>query len=210
VSPRTRYLACRRGLELVAVALAAPLVLPVSGIVALAIWIEGRGPVLVRQVRPGRDGVPFTLLKFRTMRVETADAPFRLTEPGDPRVTRVGRFLRRSRLDELPQLLNVLAGSMSLIGPRPVPFQLYDEYRRAIPNYDWRHAVRPGLFGHAQVELGYTRDLAGERAKWELDVEYVRRVSPGMDARIVLAALRRLASGAAAARAPRARGDRGV
>jgi lipopolysaccharide/colanic/teichoic acid biosynthesis glycosyltransferase len=186
---RRRYLAYRRAGELLLSIAAAPLLVPVAGVVALAVWIEDGGPVLVRQVRPGRGGVPFTLFKFRTMRVQPTDAPFELERPDDPRVTRVGRVLRRSHLDEIPQVVNVLLGSMSLIGPRPVPFELYDGYRRGIPDYDRRHAVRPGLLGYAQVKLGYTRDLEGERAKWALDVEYVERASLRLDAQIVLAAL---------------------
>ena len=184
-----RYLARRRGLELLLIAVSTPTLLAVSAVVALAIWIGHGRPVLVRQTRPGRGGRPFTLAKFRTMHVPSGGGAFRLTEDDDPRVTRLGRLLRRSHLDEIPQLWSVVKGDMSLVGPRPVPFELYRDYRRLIPDYDRRHVVRPGLLGYAQVELGYTRDLDGERVKWELDVEYIRRASWRLDARILLAAV---------------------
>ena len=191
LSVRTRrYLAFRRALELSLIVVVAPVVLAVSVLVCVVIWLEDRGPVLFIQWRPGRAGRPFRLVKFRSMRTTGADAAFRLATDRDPRVTHVGRALRRLHLDELPQLWNVVRGDMSLIGPRPVPLELYEKYLCRIAHYDWRHSIRPGLLGKAQVELGYTDDLAGERDKWLLDMEYVNGVGWRLDGHIVLVTLR--------------------
>jgi UDP-GalNAc:undecaprenyl-phosphate GalNAc-1-phosphate transferase len=191
-----RYLAFRRALELGLLVAVAPVALVLSVLVALAIWSEDRGPVFFVQRRQGRGGRPFVLLKFRTMRPAAESAALRLTERYDPRITRVGAVLRRAHLDELPQLLNVACGQMSLIGPRPVPLALYPRYAELIPGYDWRHAVPPGLTGPAQLTLGYTRDVAGERDKWALDCAYISELGWRRDLRVLLATLHlcRLAS----------------
>lgn len=163
-------------LELVLIALLIPLVLIASLLIVSAIWVEGRGPVFFTQWRAGRAGEPFRLIKFRSM-------------TRDGQVTRVGRVLRPLHIDELPQLLHVVCGQMSLIGPRPVPLDLYHGYRERIADYDARHLIRPGLLGKAQVVLGYTDDLAGERRKCLLDLEYIREVGWRVDGQIVLAGL---------------------
>jgi lipopolysaccharide/colanic/teichoic acid biosynthesis glycosyltransferase len=194
-----RYLVVRRAVELTMIALVAPLLLLVSGLVAAAIWLEDGGPVFFKQPRLGRATRPFLLFKFRTMRV-TRDLGVRLAEPGDPRVTTVGRVLRRLHLDELPQLWNVVRGDMSLIGPRPVPQALHATYLARIEGYDRRHLIRPGLMGQAQVMLGYTNDLAGEQRKWLLDLEYIRDVSWRLDARILAASMHLPGSGLSEAR----------
>jgi lipopolysaccharide/colanic/teichoic acid biosynthesis glycosyltransferase len=176
-----RYLAVRRVLELIVVAVLTPLVLVAVALVASAVWIEDRERVVFVQWRAGRSGTPFRLLKFRSMR--------------GGRVTRVGGVLRRLHLDEIPQLWNVVRGEMSLIGPRPVPVDEYRDYVHGIDNYDWRHLIRPGLLGKAQVVLGYTQGLVGERRKWLLDIDYVRHLGWRLDGRIVLASLRLPGSG---------------
>jgi lipopolysaccharide/colanic/teichoic acid biosynthesis glycosyltransferase len=124
------------------------------------------------------------------MAVSRRAEPFRLTGPEDQRLTAGGGLLRRFHLDELPQVWNVLRGDMSLIGPRPVPLELYRTYCDEIPNYDHRHAVRPGITGLAQVSLDYTRDLEGERRKLRLDLAYVRSASWRLDGRILRASIR--------------------
>jgi len=132
--------------------------LPMMCVVAAAIKVDSRGPILFRQKRLGLGGRVFTMLKFRTMSHEQSDPNAdRLTQPGDPRVTRVGRFLRRMSLDELPQLFNVVRGDMSLVGPRPLPPNFHfrgQAFAELIPSYPARLRVKPGITGWAQVS-GY-------------------------------------------------------
>jgi len=160
--------------------LAAPIVLAA----ALAIWIEDRGPVFFSQNRIGLNHVPFRLFKLRTMRAHiTGD---RYTQPGDARITRVGGFLRKSRIDEFPQLWNVLRGDMSLIGPRAEWDRLVGEYEAYIPCYHFRHLVRPGITGWAQVNYPYGASMADTLRKLEYDLYYIRHFSFRLDATIVL------------------------
>jgi exopolysaccharide biosynthesis polyprenyl glycosylphosphotransferase len=160
--------------------LAAPFLL----IAALAIRLEGGGPVFFRQTRIGLNRRPFTLHKLRTMRATPLGA--RYTAKGDARITRVGAFLRASRLDELPQLWNVLRGEMSMIGPRAEWDALTRDYEVAIPCYHFRHLVRPGITGWAQVNYPYGADLEDTRRKLEYDLYYIRHYSFRLDAAIVL------------------------
>lgn len=140
------------------------------------------GPLFYRSLRMGRNCRPFHAYKYRTMRV--ALGPGR-RGPDDPverdRVTPLGRFLRRSRIDELPQVLNVLRGQMSLIGPRPDDFAHARVYLRTVPGYRERHAVRPGLSGLAQVTLGYVEGRAGTAAKTEIDLRYIAEAGARLD-----------------------------
>jgi len=169
------------------------LTLPVVAVVAAAIRLESRGPVLFRQERLGVEGRIFTILKFRTMRQDAEDLlrsddelwdeyvgnDFKLPPDRDPRVTRVGAFLRRSSLDEIPQLINVLRGDMSLVGPRPVVAGEIDHYGDAAPTF---LGVKPGITGHWQVN-GRSAVAYPERA--ELDLEYIRNWSLGRDLTIL-------------------------
>jgi lipopolysaccharide/colanic/teichoic acid biosynthesis glycosyltransferase len=154
---------------------------PVLAAAALATKLDGRGPVLYRQTRVGRDGVDFELLKLRTMVVdaEKLGAGFAV-DKGDPRITRVGRILRRTSIDELPQLWNILRGDMSVIGPRPTlryQVEQYDEHQRR------RLDIRPGLTGWAQVQGRASLPWAD---RIELDVWYVENRSPKVDLEILL------------------------
>ena len=171
-------------LSVVCVALAAPLI----GLVALAVRLSGPGPVLYRQTRVGCDGRNFDLLKFRTMRqdAEAASGPVWASAENDPRITRVGRFLRKTRLDELPQLWNVLKGEMSFVGPRPERPHFVDKLRKVIPYYDERHGVRPGITGWAQVKFPYGSTLEDAEEKLEYDLYYVKHMSFLLDIAIVL------------------------
>lgn len=156
-------------------------------VAALAIRLEGGGPVLFRQQRVGLHQRPFILLKLRTMRVAPPTKnPARYTVPADPRVTRVGRFLRATRLDEFPQLWNVLKGDMSMIGPRAEWDALVAEYEEQIPCYHFRHLVRPGITGWAQVNYPYGANLDDTLRKLEFDLYYIRHYSFHLDAAIVL------------------------
>ena len=157
----------------------------VVGAAALAIKLEDGGPVFFAQTRIGLHRVPFRLLKLRTMRVapDTGD-PY--TRVGDARITRVGRFLRSARLDELPQLWNVLRGQMSLIGPRAEWDRLVVDYEREIPSYSFRHMVKPGITGWAQVNYRYGTGIQDTLRKLEYDLYYIRNFSFMLDASIVL------------------------
>ena len=155
-------------------------------VAALLIWLEDRGPVLYAQKRSGWLGRPFTVYKLRTMTVQPADSPALWTQPGDQRITLVGEWLRRVRLDELPQLLNVLNGEMSLIGPRPERPEIEEELEQRIPHYRKRHWMRPGLSGWAQVCAPYASSVEDSDLKLSFDLYYLRHFSTCLDLVILL------------------------
>lgn len=193
----------KRAFDLVVSALLLAVLSPLLGAIALWVAAADRGPIFFRQQRLGRFGTPIWVLKFRTLRVACCDASGRHgTAWHDPRVTAPGRFLRRTGLDELPQLLNVLAGSMSLVGPRPhTPAMAVQGalYEHLIPGYRTRLAVRPGLTGLAQIRgwSGPVTDRAHAEARIASDLEYIDRACLRLDLRILAATafllLRRLA-----------------
>ena len=168
-------------LGLAALALA-PLWLALWAGIALAVRLEDRGPALHRQERLGKGGTVFRMLKFRTMAVdaEARTGPV-WTEPGDPRITRVGRVLRRFHLDELPQAVNVLRGEMSLVGPRPERPELAARVEREVPGFSARLRVRPGIAGLAQAEGAGWRDPA---LKLRHDLRYIDAMGPWLDLRL--------------------------
>jgi sugar transferase (PEP-CTERM system associated) len=160
-------------------------------IVALLIKLDSPGPILYRQERIGKDDHPFQILKFRSMRADAEqDGTPRWAEVKDPRVTRIGAILRRTRLDELPQLLNVLRGEMSLVGPRPERPTFVSALERQIPYYEVRHSVRPGITGWAQINDEYAASLEDARRKLEYDLFYVKNHSVFLDLAIMLQTLR--------------------
>lgn len=167
------------------------LLLPLFAAVALAVKMTSRGPVIFRQERYGLNGVPFTILKFRTMRHDLSDGTGVVqTVSNDPRVTPVGSFLRRSNFDELPQLVNVLKGDMSLVGPRPhVPGMLAAgiDYEDFDLRYMERHRLRPGITGLAQVNgfRGETANALSARMRLEYDLQYLETRSLLLDLRII-------------------------
>lgn len=169
------------GLASLGILLASPLIL----VSALAIWLEDRGPVFFFQSRVGKNHQAFRLVKLRTMRPgRPTDNLY--TQPGDARITRVGHFLRVSRIDEFPQMWNVLAGDMSLIGPRAEWDRLVENYEREIPCYHFRHLVKPGITGWAQVNYPYGANMEDTLRKLEYDLYYIRHFSFLLDATIVL------------------------
>ena len=166
---------------LLLLAVTAPLML----IAAIFIWLEDRGSVFYVQERSGWLGRPFKVLKLRTMKVASPHAPITWTLPGDQRITRVGHWLRRSRLDELPQLLNVVIGDMSLIGPRPERPELELELEASIPHYRKRHWMRPGLSGWAQVCAPYAASVEDSELKLSYDLYYLKYFSTWLDVLIL-------------------------
>lgn len=200
-----------RALNLAVAAIALLLTLPVWLLIALAVKLTSRGPVFYTQVRVGRDvrfrdrradrsrgagatrraddigGRPFTIVKFRTMRIDAeASGNAVWAAANDYRLTPVGGFLRSCRLDELPQLLNVIRGDMNLVGPRPERPQLFNQLRDQIPNYQKRQRVPPGITGHAQVHLQYDTSVEDVKRKVEHDLEYIARRTVWEDLRIML------------------------
>src|SRR5690606_5159983 len=155
--------------------------------IALAVKRTSPGPVFFRQRRYGLDGREITIYKFRTMHVMEAGDHIEQARPGDPRLTKVGGFLRRHSLDELPQLVNVLQGRMSLVGPRPHAVAHNEQYRRLIKGYMIRHKVPPGITGLAQVSgfRGETAKLEEMQARVACDIEYLRHWSLALDLKIL-------------------------
>ncbi len=162
------------------------LLAPLVGLLALLVKLTSRGPAFYTQTRIGRHGRPFTIYKIRTMidNCESLTGP-RWSIPGDPRVTWVGQLLRATHLDELPQLVNVLRGEMSLIGPRPERPEFLPRLERALPAYRDRLMVRPGVTGLAQVQLPADTDLASVRRKLAHDLYYIKYLSPWLDLRLL-------------------------
>jgi exopolysaccharide biosynthesis polyprenyl glycosylphosphotransferase len=188
---RRNTLIARRTLDVVLSGAALIAFAPVMLAVAVAIRIDSPGPVIYRQVRVGWNGKPFQVLKFRSMRTDAeADGKARWASKGDERITRSGHFIRRMRLDELPQLLNVLRGDMSLVGPRPERPEFVEQLRHVIPAYELRHLVRPGLTGWAQINYPYGASVEDAREKLGFDLYYVRECGIGLDLFIILRTLR--------------------
>jgi lipopolysaccharide/colanic/teichoic acid biosynthesis glycosyltransferase len=155
-------------------------------VVAIAIYLESGGPVLYRQERIGQDGSVFDILKFRSMRKDAESATGAVwAKSNDARVTKVGRFLRRTSLDELPQIFNVLRGQMSIVGPRPERPVFVEHFRDAIDRYDERHLVRPGITGLSHVHMNRDVDQSAIGQRLEYDLFYIEHWSPMMDLSIV-------------------------
>jgi len=179
------YKGIKRVFDLLASLFGIVLFLPLFVLIALAIKLDSRGPVFYRQERVGQDGRLFSLIKFRSMTVDAEkDGPV-WAVVNDQRVTRVGRWLRKLRLDEIAQLINVIRGEMSLVGPRPERPYFVRKLEKEIPFYCHRHAVKPGITGWAQIlyPYGATREDAQEKLKY--DLYYIKHLSPIMDLRII-------------------------
>ena len=206
--PRDRERAARRVLNVTVAAVGLVLALPVMLLIATLIKLTSRGPVLFTQTRIGLDrralsraagntrrqldlgGEPFTMFKFRTMTVRSAKGELAVwAQQDDARVTSIGRVLRKFRLDELPQLVNVLLGDMNIVGPRPEQPAIFVYLREQIEGYQRRQRVRPGITGWAQIHQGYDRTVADVRNKLRHDLEYIRRQSPPEDLRIMVRTL---------------------
>ncbi|OUN01765.1 MAG: hypothetical protein BAA04_04300 [Firmicutes bacterium ZCTH02-B6] len=180
------YLPLKRAIDILCVLVSLPIVIPLSLVIALLIRLDSGGPVLFWQERVGQGGSVFRLVKFRSMRVDAERNGAQFARPDDDRVTRVGRVLRKYRLDELPQLWNVLKGEMSLIGPRPEQVEFARQFEEEIPFYRWRHRVKPGITGWAQVQQGYAAGVQDTMEKLEYDLYYVKHLSLWLDLNIAL------------------------
>ena len=185
LSGRSSYSFWKRIFDIVAVILASPFILLVAGIVALIVLIDTGKPILFWQERIGKNGKPFNMVKFRTMRTDSESEGAAFATQKDPRVTRTGQFLRKFRLDEIPQFWNVLQGDMSIIGPRPEQKGFANQFEQDIPLYDLRHNVQPGITGWAQVMHGYAADADETKEKLCYDFYYVKHYSLSLDLRIV-------------------------
>jgi len=171
---------------------------PLFLVIAVFIKCDSPGPVLYRQTRIGLWGIPFVLLKFRSMYPNAEEKGVQWAGLSDCRITRVGWWLRQSRLDELPQLINVLQGDMSLIGPRPERPPFVRELRGMIPFYDLRHTVRPGMTGWAQTGFPYAASVKDSSIKLRYDIYYVKNLSLWLDFRILIRTIRVVLVGAGA------------
>lgn len=189
------YHAIKRVLDVAFVIVASPVLLPLGAIVALAVSFDSKGSVLFWQERVGRNGRSFRMAKFRSMLGEDAEFGPRFATNETSRITRVGAWIRKFRLDELPQFWNVLRGDMSLIGPRPEQTPFVHAFAREIPLYAERHRVRPGISGWAQVHHGYTDGVDGTRVKLEYDLYYVRRLSLWLDVVVAMQSLKAVVTG---------------
>jgi lipopolysaccharide/colanic/teichoic acid biosynthesis glycosyltransferase len=205
VLPRSRSEMINRGLNLVLATVAIMVLLPLMLLVGLAVWLTSPGPILYTQERVGIDrrarralalydrrqrddgGSVFTIYKFRSMRVDAENGSGAVwATPNDPRVTPVGQFLRKTRLDELPQLFNVVRGDMNIVGPRPERPSIFAKLRNDVAGYRFRQRAKPGITGLAQINNAYDQTLDDVRVKVRYDLEYLGRQSVVEDVRIML------------------------
>jgi lipopolysaccharide/colanic/teichoic acid biosynthesis glycosyltransferase len=192
------WLPGKRVFDVVSTAFTAPLWLLVAGLTWVYVRLASPGPAIFTQLRVGHGGEPFTMVKFRTMSLDAEkDGPQFATE-NDERLIRGGRFLRKSRLDEVPQLWNVLKGEMSLVGPRAEQVPFAEAFRTEIPFYGHRHLVRPGITGWAQVHYRYADDQADTIEKLTYDLYYIKHMSPEMDISVLWRSVWTVLTGAGA------------
>ncbi len=192
---QNNYLALKRVIDLSLSFLLLILLFPLMLFVGFLICTETKGGAIFSQQRVGLSGKPFTIRKFRTMRNEEYGKQTKFALKNDDRITRIGQFLRRTRIDELPQLWNVLVGDMSLIGPRPEQVGLIESIETEIPLFSLRHSIRPGVTGWAQVKHGYADNLATTRTKLSYDLWYVSNASLLLDLSILLLTLKVMITG---------------
>jgi lipopolysaccharide/colanic/teichoic acid biosynthesis glycosyltransferase len=194
VLPSSLYLRMQRGLDLCLALVLLPFFIVAILVAGLFIKFETGGPVFYTQPRMGFRARIFTIYKLRSMRDGVATGKI-YTEENDPRITKVGRFIRKYRIDEFPQILNIIKGEMSWIGPRPEAVELADWYANDIPFYIYRHAVRPGLSGWAQVMQGNVAKVDAATIKLQFDFYYIKHFSPWLDLLIVLKTIQTMMSG---------------
>ncbi|HIF9339284.1 TPA: exopolysaccharide biosynthesis polyprenyl glycosylphosphotransferase [Photobacterium damselae] len=193
--PNPLYMAFKRIWESLIIILSFPVTLPIMAITALLIKLENPGPAMFIQERVGQGGKVFRIYKFRSMTAKAADAEDKFATQEQARVTKVGKVIRKVRIDELPQFFNVLKGDMSLIGPRPEQDSFVKQFEQEIPFYGYRHMVKPGITGWAQVVQGYTDDTESTTEKLAYDLYYIKNLSFWLDVNIVFKTIRTMLTG---------------
>lgn len=193
--PPAGYMLVKRLLDILCVLVVLPFVLPLMLLTAIAIRLESTGNVLFVQNRVGQGGREFKIYKFRSMRTDSEQNGAQLAQVGDSRITRVGSFIRKTRLDELPQFFNILKGDMSLIGPRPEQKVFVEQFEKSIPFYQYRHIVKPGLSGWAQVTQGYASNTDETQVKIEHDFYYIKHFSFSLDVLIMFKTVKIILTG---------------
>jgi exopolysaccharide biosynthesis polyprenyl glycosylphosphotransferase len=199
--PNVSYASAKRLIDVVAALVLIPFCLPLFAIVAVLIRLDSPGGAFFTQERMGFRGQTFRMIKFRSMRPrdvaneELAQRNDAMTKSDDDRITKIGGFLRKTRMDELPQVFNVLRGDMSFIGPRPEACSLSEWYEAELPFYSYRHIVRPGITGWAQVNQGHVTDVSDVLGKLRYDFYYIKNISLWLDVLVALKTLRVIATG---------------
>lgn len=193
--PSSMYSSFKRLVEVILVLLAAPLWLPVMLITGAIIKLESDGPMFFVQARVGQGNKDFKVYKLRSMCKDSEKDGAQFAQANDMRITQVGKFIRKTRLDEIPQFINVLKGDMSIIGPRPEQRAFVDQFEKEIPFYAYRHVVKPGITGWAQVVHGYAADADDTRVKIEHDFYYIKNFSLWLDILIVVKTIRTIFTG---------------
>lgn len=193
--PSPTYMMVKYIFDAVLVLCSLPLTLPIMLLTALVIRLESDGKVLFTQKRIGKGGKEFTIYKFRSMVSHSEQNGAQLAQIGDTRITPIGQFIRKTRIDELPQFFNILKGDMSLIGPRPEQKAFVDQFEHSIPFYHYRHIVRPGLSGWAQVTQGYAGNQDETQIKLEHDFYYIKHFSFSLDVIIFFKTIKTIITG---------------
>ena len=193
--PSQTYLWFKQLIDMVAILLVSPVVLAIAFITAIAIRLESPGKAIFVQERVGQGGKLFKIYKFRSMRFDAEKHGAKLAQENDARVTRVGKFIRKTRIDELPQFINVLKGDMSLIGPRPEQLSFVKTFEQTIPFYNYRHIVKPGISGWAQVTQGYASDTDETALKVQYDFYYIKHISFALDILIMIKTIQTMLTG---------------
>tara|TARA_R110001583_G_scaffold69129_2_gene196178 strand:+ start:19649 stop:20878 length:1230 start_codon:yes stop_codon:yes gene_type:complete len=189
------YNLIKRIWESVIILVSLPFLLPLMALVSIAIKIESKGPVFYTQSRIGQGGKSFKIYKFRSMEVACPKAGSKFATEEKERVTKIGKFIRQTRIDEIPQFYNVLKGEMALIGPRPEQEQFVKNFEQEIPFYGYRHMVKPGITGWAQTVQGYTADTDSTREKLAHDLYYIKHLSFWLDVNIFFKTLKTMLTG---------------
>lgn len=195
LQPSGIYQIIKRVIDVIAVLITLPITICIMLITAIAIRLESKGNVLFIQKRVGQGRKEFNLYKFRSMCQDSEKDGTKFATTNDMRITKVGKFIRKTRIDELPQFFNVLKGDMSLIGPRPEQKVFVDKFIKEIPFYNYRHIVKPGISGWAQVIQGYTADVNDTKIKLQYDLYYIKNFSIWLDILIVFKTIKTMLTG---------------
>lgn len=200
LNPNQAYITIKLIIDRIGAGVVLVTLMPFLAVIAIIIKIESPGPAVFRQKRVGFRGAPITVYKFRTMKENAEDEKSderskAITKSGDARITKFGRFLRRSRIDEIPQIVNILRGEMSWIGPRPEALVLSTWYANELPFYQYRHIVRPGITGWAQVSQGHVAEVEEVLEKLHYDFYYIKNFSPWLDIVVTLRTVKIILNG---------------